>query len=633
MSTTQVELVCAGRMCVDLYAEQHGAPLHTVDSFRRYLGGSAGNICFGSSRLGVRTAMLSRVGDDQNGEFLRAALVGAGVNTDMVCVDPERLTPLVMLAVRPSDDFPRLFHYHDSSDMATAVADIDVAMVAGAKAVLITGSFLCNDTVRATTLALIGIARAHGVKIVLDIDYRPALWGLAPYRGGNEMLVMSGPVTDRLHEVLPVCDLVVGTREEIRIAGGSMDFYEALQAIRAQTSALIVAKVGAQGCLVIDGPVPDDLERHPVEPGFGVDVVNNVGAGDGFFSGFLSGWLRDLPLDACARRGNAVGAIVVSRHGCSVAMPSAAELDAFLALAPTPRRPSEHPRLRQLHRRAASPRRDGDVLVFAIDHRWQLQAMCDEAGVSWDRIAPLKALLFEAFERVGATRPEVGILVDDVYGGVLLEAATGSGRWVARAIDVPLSRPVEFMSGAEVGLTLRSFPVDHIAKLMVYAHPDDPSALANRQWERVAQLAAGAAAADRSYLVEFQSPADMPPGANYLARMLTAAYERDITPDWWKLPPIDDPTEWTRAAAVIAAADPTCHGMLVLGQTAQPEALATALAAAASEPLVRGFAIGRAIFGSAARLWLRDATTDRELVDLVADTFESTIVTWKAHRP
>jgi 5-dehydro-2-deoxygluconokinase len=631
MNQPLIELVCAGRMCVDLYAEQHGADLPEVDSFRRYLGGSAANICFGSSRLGIRTAMLARVGDDQNGEFLSAALNNAGVDTEMAHVDPERLTPLVMLAVRPSDDFPRLFHYHDSSDMATAVDDIDATTVAAAKAVLITGSFLSNDTVRATTLRLIEIARAHGVKVVLDIDYRPALWGLAPYRGGNEMLVMSGPVTDRLAEVLSMCDLVVGTREEIRIAGGSTDFHEALVSVRAHTEALIVAKVGAQGCLVIDGPIPANLDDHPVEPGFAVDVVNNVGAGDGFFSGFLSGWLRDMPLDACARRGNAVGAIVVSRHGCSVAMPSEAELQAFLELSPTPRRPGEHPRLRQLHRRAASPRRDGDVPVLAIDHRWQLQAMCDEAGAGWERIAPLKSLLFDAFERVVAVDPRVGILIDDVYGGDLLERMTGRGHWLARALDVPKSRPVEFMN-PDLGLTLRSWPTDQVAKLMVYAHPSDDASIAAAQWEQMARLGRAAAAADRSFLIEFQAPTGIDPGADYLARMVTEAYARDITPDWWKLPPIDDASDWAAAAAVITDADPTCHGMLVLGQTAAPEELGAALAAAASEPLVRGFAIGRAIFGPAARRWLRNEIDDAALVDEVATTFISTIHTWEAHR-
>ena len=313
-------------------------------------------------------------------------------------------------------------------------------------------------------------------------------------------------------------------------------------------------------------------------------------------------------------------------------MPSEAELEAFLALDPTPRRPGEHPRLRQLHRRAARPHRTGDVPVLAIDHRWQLQEMCDEAGVPWTRIGPLKALLFAAFEQVAADRSDVGILIDDVYGSALLERMTGRGHWLARAIDVPKSRPVEFMCGDDVGITLRSWPSDQIAKLMVYAHPDDPTEVADAQFARMLQIARAAAAADRSFLIEFQPPAGVAAGPGYLSRMMAAAYARDITPDWWKLPPIGDPAEWSAAAAVIAEADPTCEGMLVLGQTADPETLSAALAAAAAEPMVRGFAIGRAIFGPAARLWLRGGLTDEALVAAVVERFTSTIQTWEANR-
>ena len=627
-----VELVCVGRMCADIYAEQHGSDLHHADSFRRYLGGSAANICFGVARLGIRTAMLARVGDDQNGEFLRAALEAAGADASMVVVDPERLTPLVMLAVRASEDFPRLFHYHDSADMATDVGDIDESIIAGATAVLITGSFLSNATVRATTLRVIALARAAGTKVVLDIDYRPALWGLAPFRGGNEMLVMSDPVTAQLRTVLASCDLVVGTREEVRIAGGDADLGRSLAAIRSETPATIVMKVGAQGCLIIDGPIPTNLDAHPVEQGFAVDVVNNVGAGDGFFSGFLSGWLRGQPLAACARLGNAVGAIVVSRHGCSVAMPSAAELAAFLSLSPTPRRPSEHVWLRQLHRRAASPKRPGDVHVLAIDHRWQMEEMTAEAGAERSRITPLKRLLAVAFEQVAATRSDVGILVDDTYGAEILEGLTGRNLWLARAIDRPRSRPVEFGCGAEAGLWLRSWPTDQIAKLMVYADPDDPAEMAEAQWARMAQLTAAAVAADRSFLIEFQPPGGAKPGPGYMPRLLAEAYDRGITPDWWKLPPITDRTQWTEAAAIIAERDQTCHGMLVLGQTVEPDVLAGALGAAAAEPMVRGFAIGRAIFGSPARRWLRGELDDSGLVSEVAERFHSTITTWGANR-
>lgn len=631
MGNESIELVCAGRLCVDLYAEQVGADLPDADSFRRYLGGSAGNICVGTARLGIRSAMLARVGDDQNGEFLRRALQQAGADTSMVRTDPDRLTPLVMLAVRASADFPRLFHYAASADMATHPDDIDPGAVAAARAVLVTGSFLAGEPVRSTTLRVVELAKAAGTRIVLDIDYRPALWGLAPYRGGNTMLVLDPGVTSRIGEILPACDLVVGTREELCIAGGDHDLPTALANVRSRTDAVIVLKIGAQGCLVFEREIPDDLDTHRRAPGFAVEVLNTVGAGDGFFSGFLSGWLRDRPLDECARLGNAVGAIVVSRHGCSPAMPTAAELDAFLALDPTPARPAEVPRLRQLHRRAAFPRHDGDVLVFAIDHRWQAEQMADEAGAPRTVLTPFKSLLFAAFEQVAADRGDVGLLVDDRYGTDVLEAMSGRGLWLARAIDEPASRPVDVCVD-DIGLALRSWPVDQIAKLMVYAHPDDPAELAARQWERVGDLARAAAAADRQFLVEFQAPAGIAPGAGYLRRMLSAAYDQGITPDWWKLPPIPDGAEWHDAAAVIAERDPTCHGMLVLGQTATPDALRAALAGAAGERAVRGFAIGRAIFGEPARAWLRGQMADGELIDQVADRFRATIRAWEEHR-
>lgn len=273
-----------------------------------------------------------------------------------------------------------------------------------------------------------------------------------------------------------------------------------------------------------------------------------------------------------------------------------------------------------------------DVHVLAIDHRWQMEEMVDAASADRQRIVALKHLLFQAFERVAAHRTDVGILLDDQYGSDLLERMTGSGRWLARAVDRPRSLPVEFMGGPAIEATLRSWPPDHIAKLMVYAHPDDPADVADVQWLRMIQFANAARAADRSFLVEFQAPAGRTPGAGYLPRMLAAAYEHGVAPDWWKLPPVADRQQWADAAAVIAACDPLCEGMLVLGQTADPEALATALAAASAEAGVRGFAIGRAIFGPAARSWLTGEIDDGELVATVAERFEATIEAWAQNR-
>jgi 5-dehydro-2-deoxygluconokinase len=273
-----------------------------------------------------------------------------------------------------------------------------------------------------------------------------------------------------------------------------------------------------------------------------------------------------------------------------------------------------------------------DVYVLAIDHRWQLEEMCADANADRDRIAPLKSLLARAFERVGETQDHLGILVDDQYGRELGLRLSGRGFWLGHAIDLPKSRPVQFQPGGEVEDQLRSWPADHVAKLMVYAHPDDPAAIADLQWSQMVRYVAAARAADRVCLVEFQTPHGVASPPHYLPRMLTDSYARGIAPNWWKLPPIAEPQQWTDAAAVIAANDPSCEGMLVLGQTAEPSQLAEALGAAAEEPMVRGFAIGRAIFGPAARQWLRNEIDDDALVDLVADQFRATIAAWQGAR-
>lgn len=281
---------------------------------------------------------------------------------------------------------------------------------------------------------------------------------------------------------------------------------------------------------------------------------------------------------------------------------------------------------------SASPVGATDVQVLAIDHRWQLEEMFDAAGVPRTRIATLKGLLAEAYQQVAAHRHDTGLLVDREYGAEVLSRLTGQTSWLARALDVPRSRPVEFDGGVTVSATLAGWPSDHIAKLMVYAHPDDPVDMAEAQWRRLEQYTAASMLTGRRILVEFQTPAGFAIDDQYLPRMLGRAYERGVRPHWWKLPPIADERQWHQAAAVIDEFDPSCEGMLVLGQTAQPDDLNRALAAAASEPRVRGFAVGRAIFGAAVQAWLAGTAGDRQLIDDVAARYSATIASWQAAR-
>jgi 5-dehydro-2-deoxygluconokinase len=623
-----LDLVCIGRTCVDLYAEQEGARLEDVQSFRKYVGGSATNIAFNTARLGVRSAMLTRVGEEQMGRFVRRTLADIGVDVSHVTFAPEHLTPYVLLAIRDIDDFPRIFAYGDAADLALDEDDVDPNFIASSKALLVTGTPLSRAGSRAASLKAVKAAKEAGTRVVFDLDYRPVFWGVASHEQGGEMFVASEEVTEGYKAVLPDCDLVVGTEEEIRIAGGSTETREALKGIRDLSEATIVLKVGAMGAIVFPEGIPDDLEDGVRVPGFPVEVFNSVGAGDAFMSGFLSGWLREEALEECLRLGNACGAIVVSRHGCSPAMPTPEELEYFLNMPEKPRRLRDDEWLEHLHR-TTTRREPGELRVLAIDHRWQLEEVVDELGVDRERLLELKILLARAFLKVAEGDHSAGVLIDDIYGDKALEELTGSGVWISRAVEVAKSRPVEFVGGPNPAATLRTWPEEHIVKCNLYMHPGDEAEIKELQEQRVIQLYDACIKNDRRLLLEVQATQGTSYDENSMVELLERFYEVGVRPDWWKLPPNKEPGVWQRIGDVVREHDPFCAGVLVLGQAAEEEELVESFAAAASEPLCNGFAIGRSIYGSQARRWLAGEIDDAELMSSVAEGYERMSALWQ----
>ncbi|HEX4354400.1 MAG TPA: 5-dehydro-2-deoxygluconokinase, partial [Polyangiales bacterium] len=390
------DVICLGRLAVDLYAQQVGARLEDVTSFAKYLGGSSANIAFGCARLGLNSAMLARVGNDHMGRFLTETLQREGCDTSHVRIDPERLTGLVLLGLEDRDTFPLVFYRENCADMAVDENDFDEAFIASSKALLITGTHFSTEQVNRTSRRALDYARANDVRTVLDIDYRPVLWGLANKADGETRFVANDGVTAHLQRILPLIDLVIGTEEEFRIAGGQGDLIETLMAVRRVTNATLVVKRGPLGCSIIEGDVPASIDDAPIHRGVEVEVLNVLGAGDAFASGFLAGWLRDEPNEACAARANACGALVVSRHGCAPAMPTPAELDYFLDAARADpqrmRRPDRDATLARLHRVTPARTQWSEVLGFAFDHRNQFFDLAQRTGASEARIAQLKGL-------------------------------------------------------------------------------------------------------------------------------------------------------------------------------------------------------------------------------------------------
>jgi len=626
-----LDVVCLGRFAVDFYAQQIGARLEDVTSFAKYLGGSSANTAFGCARLGLKAGLISRIGDDALGHFLVETIAREGCDVSHVSTDPTRLTGAVVLGIKDRDTFPLIFLRENCADMAIAEADVEEAYIATARALLITGTHLSTEYINRISSLALERARKNDVRTVLDIDYRPVLWGLTRRGDGETRYVRSDNVTAHIQRMLPYFDLIIGTIEEFNIAGGSTEIMTSLATVRAVTRAALVVKRGPLGCAVIDNEVPRSLDDAFNGRGVEVEVLNVLGAGDAFSAGFLSGWVRGEDYDACSRYANACGALVVSRHGCAPAMPTRVELDYFLAHAAEIPRPDQDATLTRLHRVTGPRTPREEVFAFAFDHRNAFFEMAQSVGADEGRLPKLKRLFVDAVaetESALSMSGRIGLLCDDRYGQDALNAATGRGWWIGRPVELPGSNPLVFDRGRSVGSALISWPAEHVVKCLVKYHPDD--AIENRL-ENEAQMRAlydAVQVSGHELLLEIIPPADLPRAPDTVLRALKRLYNLGIYPEWWKLEPMGA-EQWRAIDALIAERDPYCRGVVMLGLNAPFEKLASSFREARASNTCRGFAVGRTIFHAPSQAWLAGKIDDRVLVQRVRANFEGLIGAWR----
>jgi 5-dehydro-2-deoxygluconokinase len=618
-SMAQLDLITIGRSSVDLYGAQIGGRLEDMGSFDKYIGGSPTNIACGTARLGLKSAVITGVGDEHMGRFIREQLEREGVNTDGVKTDPDRLTALVLLGIRDQDQFPLIFYREKCADMGLTVDDIDESFICRARAVVATGTHLSHPQVEAATLKALKLARANGQQTALDIDYRPNLWGVAGHGEGESRFVESAAVTAKLQSTLHLFDLIVGTEEEFHIAGGSTDTIEALRAVREVSKATLVCKRGAAGAVAFTGDVPDSLDEGEAGPGFPIEVFNVLGAGDGFMSGLLKGWLDGEDWPTALKYANACGAFAVSRHGCTPAYPSWEELQFFFE------RGIKQPDLRndvELEQLHWATNRHGDfssVKTFAFDHRLQLEEM---DGYTLEKGEQFKELCLDAALKVQNGQPGFGILCDSRIGRTALHRATGTGLWIGRPTELPGSRPIEFEPelGEDLG-RLREWARENVVKLLVFCHPDDDNKTAKMQIARVKRLFTAARRNGLEFLLEVIPSKVGPVDDETSAILIQSFYDAEVFPDWWKLEPFKTEAAWRNAVEAIERNDPRTRGIVVLGLDAPEAELAASFALAAKQPLVKGFAVGRTIFGDAARAWLKGDMADDAAVTQMAERY------------
>jgi 5-dehydro-2-deoxygluconokinase len=310
--TNAFDVITMGRIGVDVYPLQAGVSLREVESFGKYLGGSATNVAVAAARYGRRSAVITRTGEDPFGAFLHDALRRFGVDDRWVSSVPGLPTPVTFCEIFPPDDFPLYFYrFPKAPDLELAPGELDLDAIRAARVFWVTVTGLSQEPSRSTTLAALE-ARAKSGITILDLDYRPMFW---PSRD---------EAREWVQRALPHVTVAVGNKDECETAVGEREPAAAAAALRDRGVELAVVKQGPKGVLADDGDTAVEVPPVPVE------VVNGLGAGDAFGGALCHGLLAGWELERVMRFCNAAGALVASRLACADAMPEEHEIDAML---------------------------------------------------------------------------------------------------------------------------------------------------------------------------------------------------------------------------------------------------------------------------------------------------------------
>lgn len=628
MKQKDLDIICIGRSSVDLYGQQVGGRLEDMGSLAKYVGGSPTNTSIGGARLGLKSALITRVGDEHMGRFIRETLVREGVETSNVITDTERLTALVILGIQDEERFPLVFYRENCADMALSEHDIDPEFIARSHAVVVSGTHLSTEQVAGASHKAMKLARENGSKVALDIDYRPNLWNLSGHGDGESRFIADQGVSKHLQQYLADCDLIVGTEEEFHIAGACEDSLQALANVRELTDATLVCKRGPLGCRVFDSEI-NGWDSGVAGPGFKVEVFNVLGAGDAFMAGLLRGWLKGENWERTCAFANACGAFAVSRHGCCPTYPSEIELFDFIENGSEYQALRHDPQLNYIHRVTNRPKKYNQLLAFACDHRKQFKDWAVETNKSEDAIGEFKKLAWQAAYEEGKDIEGFGVLFDDMYGRAALHAASSSGAWVGRPIEESGVFPLQLEAKGEIVEHLADWPLSQTVKVLCPYRLDDDEKTRKHHEDLMIKLDRACRHTGHEWLLEIITARDgTEPDFNSVADIMTRFYDIGVKPDWWKIEPGMSDSYWNNIGKVIDDNDPYCQGIIMLGLDGDIDDISQSIRISSQHKWVKGFAVGRTFFGKTAKSWFAGKTNDDDAIREMRIAYRKLLDVW-----
>jgi 5-dehydro-2-deoxygluconokinase len=346
-------------------------------------------------------------------------------------------------------------------------------------------------------------------------------------------------------------------------------------------------------------------------------------------SGLLRGWLGGEDWPTSCAYANACGAFAVSRHGCAPAVPSWQELEYFLAHGSEHKALRFDPVLNHIHRTTNRHKKHNRLVAFAIDHRYQFNQWAESTGKSPADIAKFKQLAVQAAQQEAGQDAGFGMLLDDRTGRAALHQITSTNAWIGRPIEASGEFPLQLEAEGEIVQHLSDWPLNQTVKVLCPYRLDDDSGTRQHHEQLILKLDRACRFTGHQWLLEIITAREgNSPAFDQVSSIMQHFYDLGVRPDWWKLEPALNDAYWLSVGEVIDKNDIYCQGVIVLGLNGTIESISEAFYAAAKQPWVKGFAVGRTLFSEAAQGWLKGHLDDAQAVALMAKKYQLIIAAW-----
>lgn len=560
----QFDLICLGEVAVELNVEQLYCDLREAQTYRQYLGGCCANVAAGAANLGLRTVIVSRVGQDPLGVFIRNELMNQKVDTRWLKISDKHKTGAILQSLNSENKRSKIYYKDNSADINLLESDCEEDLFKRSKALYINGNSLATANMRNVCQYAIQLAKSYGQKTILDVRFTPDLWS------GDE----KRNIVEHYKFFVSQCDVVIIESDDISVLGIIANELPITE-IRLLTSAIILSKNSDNSCTAY---AADSIAPITV-PGYELDVLNRAGKDEAFASSFIYSYLREHDLVDSVKRSNAASAIISSRHASAPEMPTLDEISRLTE----PEIISKF----DIFSKVKAKESRKEVCLLAFDQRYYFTP---GTQVEIEKIREFKNILYKGFINSQTYRLEKsitsGLIVDDNIPENELREDTNA--IICMPIESADSQLLKWISDRDLYSQILHRPKRWWVKVLVKIGPDMPVDKLEHQISMLSSLQEICHELDRTLLLDLST-------TNVLWAM-RYIFQNNIMPHWWKLPSEYEYITWKKIETLAGYYQDNPRIMILGGDVVSTKDLENSFATAKECSWVEGFAIGRNIF-------------------------------------